>query len=458
MGCSNSKVDDLPAVALCRERLTFLDEAIHQRYALAEAHVAYIYSLKGVGHSLHHFIEQALTTTGLPESPEPNTKTHKKGDPVVLREDSGHLNFNSGSDSDDDDSGSLHHHLSGDVSPIHHLEYMDTDTNRNMGQTQELGSFQFQGLYQGDGLGGGGFMHMNYMKNKATPPSVVYEQRPVSPQTVYMGESSSGYSGYPYPQYGKSNPGLSSSPYSSYYGDAPPNSNYGNYGGGGGNYGGNYGGSGGGGGGYYANSPNQAAETSSKKPAPPPPSPPRASAWDFLNPFESYDGYYATFTPSRDSKELRDEEGIPDLEDEDEVVKEVHGNQKFIADGGKSGGGGHSKAVVDDGETSASLYESRPSAAQESDAMEYDVHVVEKKVVGNEERGEESRAAFKGSRSVFQVAKEIEVQFERAFESGNEIAKMLEAGKLPYNRKHGVYQGTNWIFCLSNCYFSLLDL
>jgi hypothetical protein len=279
-------------------------------------------------------------------------------------------------------------------------------------------------------------MHMNYMKNKATPPSVVYEQKPVSPETVYMGESSS--SGYG--NYGVySNPGLSPAPYSSYYGGAPSNSNYGNYGGGGG-----------GGGGYYANSPNQVAETSSKKPPPPPPSPPRASAWDFLNPFESYDGYYAAFTPGRDSKELREEEGIPDLEDEDEVVKEVHGDQKFIAaDGGKSGGGGnHSKAVVDDSEASASLYESRPSAALESDAMEYEVHVVEKKVVGDEERGEESRAGFKGSRSVFQVVKEIEVQFERASQSATEIAKILEVGKLPYNRKHGVYQGIPLDFLL----------
>nr|KJB15218.1 hypothetical protein B456_002G165300 [Gossypium raimondii] len=32
MGCSSSKLDDLPAVALCRERCSFLDEAIQQRF------------------------------------------------------------------------------------------------------------------------------------------------------------------------------------------------------------------------------------------------------------------------------------------------------------------------------------------------------------------------------------------------------------------------------------------
>ncbi|KAF5443723.1 hypothetical protein F2P56_036258 [Juglans regia] len=430
MGCSSSKVDDLPAVALCRERLTFLDEAIHQRYALAEAHLAYILSLKGIGHSLHRFIQQDLTNSSTsPHSPELNLPPHKKGDPLPLHhEDPGHLDFNSSSDSEDNDLGSLHHH-SGDSSPFHQhgrMEYMDTDQIEGGGG--QLGSYQFQGLFPGGGSGGGGvFMHMNYMQNKPTPPSVVYEQRPVDSGTVHMGESSSAYSGYrPFLYYGNSNP--SSSAYAHYGSASPPNSNYNNYGGG-----------------YHSNSLNE-ADTSSKKPPPPPPSPPKSSAWDFFNPFESYDKYYAAYTPSNDSKELREEEGIPDLEDEDyqhEVVKEVHGDQKFVADAGRSGGGGsgkHSKAVVDDTDTSTLLYETRPSAAMENDAREYDVHVMEDKVAGDEERSEETRARFKGPLSVVQVAKEIEIQFERASESGNEIAKMLEVGKLPHNRKHSVYQ------------------
>jgi hypothetical protein len=67
-----------------------------------------------------------------------------------------------------------------------------------------------------------------------------------------------------------------------------------------------------------------------------PPSPPKASAWDVLNVFENYDSYgvdayyyhsAAAYTPSRSSREVREEEGIPDLEDADDddvvVVKEV---------------------------------------------------------------------------------------------------------------------------------------
>lgn len=431
MGCASSKLDDLPAVALCRERCGFLDEAIQQRYALAEAHIGYMHSLKGIGRSLHNFIEHDLgNSSGSPPSPKLNLPPQRKGDPVVSaavqaaksspkhhhhsHSNSGsHLHFHSESDSDDD-SGSLHH--SDHSSPLHapdgHIEYMDEDQDG-------------LGGYPG-GFPGGGFMHMNYMKNKATP-AVVYQQRPLGPENVHrmdMGESSSSASYYPYPS---SN--ANSNPYP-YYG-------YPNYGGGGGGIVGYYGG-GGSPPPYGAMSVQQPAAASSSKPPPPPPSPPRASAWDFLNPFENYDKYYSEYTPSRDSKEVREEEGIPDLEDEDyqhEVVKEVHGDQKFAGDGGK-----HSKAVADD--TEASLYQTRPSVSVENKGgPEYEVPVVEKKVVDDEERSDE-RPAFKargGSLNVFEAAREIEVLFQRASECGNEIAEMLEVGKLPYNRKHGIY-------------------
>ncbi|PPD75815.1 hypothetical protein GOBAR_DD27262 [Gossypium barbadense] len=58
------------------------------------------------------------------------------------------------------------------------------------------------------------------------------------------------------------------------------------------------------------------ARGSSSKPPPPPPSHPKTSAWDFLNPFESYENYNHPYTPSRDLREVREAEGIPNLEDE----------------------------------------------------------------------------------------------------------------------------------------------
>lgn len=450
MGCSSSKVDDLEAVALCRERCAFLDEAIHLRYSLAEAHMAYIHSLKGVGHSLHNFIEESVVvgvSSGSPLSPKLNLPPHRKGDPVgnggSAIDDSGsphhhlshsnsgsHLDFHSDSD---DESGSLHH---SDHSPPFdlqhgaHMGYMIPDQGG-------FGSFPGAGAGGGGGGGGGGFMHMNYMRKSVTP-SVVYEQRPVSPEKVYhAGESSSssGHYPYPYPNMAYNNP-------YPYYGYPPQDGGY-------------YGGSG-----FpppaYGSMSSAGASGSSSKPAPPPPSPPRASAWDFLNPFETYDKYYSAYTPSRDSKEVREEEGIPDLEDENyqhEVVKEVLGNQKFVDEGGGGGGGsgkGSKKAAENErggDDTKTSLYQTRPSTAVEDDAVEYEVREVDKKV-DKEEKSEErgNGGAFKGrpgSRDVYEVAKEIEVQFERASESGNEIAKMLEAGKLPYQRKHGGYYSSD---------------
>lgn len=406
MGCTSSKLDDLPALILCRERCSFLDEAIRQRYALAEAHLAYIHSLKMMGQSLHNFIELDLGRI-CDAGVEPPVKkgdlieegpSSPKKSAVSLHSDSNsgsHLQFHSDSeDEEDSDTHSLHH--SDHSSPLHReeggqIEYPPPGYPNFMGQ--ESGMFP------------GGFMHMNFMMNKATP-SVVYEQRPLNPQTAHMeiGESSSS-AYYPYTNFGYSN-----SNYSNF-------NNYPSYG-------------------------SSMAEADAKPPPPPPP-PPSASTWDFLNPFESYDKYYPPYAPSRDSREVREEEGIPDLEDEDfhhEVVKEVDGNEKFLDNGS------HSISSVDDeegkvltSEVEASLYQTRPSEASEAmenEGVEYEVHVVEKKVVNDEKSEEHGNVARSAPRNASEVAREIEVQFLRASESGNEIATILEVGKFPYQRKH----------------------
>ncbi|KAF5192269.1 Nitrate regulatory gene2 protein [Thalictrum thalictroides] len=483
MGCTSSKLDDLPAVALCKERCNYLDEAIVQRYALAEAHVAYIHSLKLIGYSLDRFFDQDLIDNNNSSSSSPflNLPPHKKGDPVVpvvidnhntpsdalpsvtasaaaavkshshshshSHSSSGsHLHFHTDSDDDeedDDEDGShLHFHgHSGHSSPLHYqppLHYEDEDS--------------FNG-------GGGGFMsHMNFMRNRFTP-SVVHEQRPISPETVYMtshsggGEPSSSSSASYYPNYypNQENPNPNSY---GYYNNYPPpsssysNSNYGFYGSGGSPP---YGGSG-----YPGYPPQQQqhvqAVASSSKPPPPPPSPPRASAWDFLNPFETFDNYTQN-TPSRDSRSVREEEGIPDLEDDhfqDEVVKEVHGDQKFNDGGGNYMKKKKKKMAEEEEERGIggeAIYETNlPTASNEINGMEYEVNLVDKKVVANEERSEEKSnnvPSFKvkiGSRGASVVIREIKSQFERASESGNEVSMMLEVGKVPFHKKNAVYQ------------------
>ncbi|CAN6911082.1 hypothetical protein HID58_040255 [Brassica napus] len=463
MGCTSSKLDDLPAVALCRERCSFLEAAIHQRYLLSESHVAYTNSLRGIGHSLHLFINhhhRFIASGGANgeggASPRLNLPPHRKGDPDEEEKspkkaklpsgsgsDSGHLEFDSDSDSDYDeeghldlDSDSLHH-----LSPQHHHHlnhfpihepYMDQQQQQpgyNPYPNPEMMTHHHQQqLPPPPAYSGGSYMHMNYMKNKSMPPSVIYEQRPSSPQRVYEGESSSSsYNPYPPNYYGYSNTGP--------------------------------------GPGYYGSSSSSSGASS--KPPPPPPSPPRSNGWDFLNPFDTY---YPPYTPSRDSRELREEEGIPELEEDDsqyEVVKEVHGRPKFAGGGGGGGGGNNQPPpaavyreeppltspspppVVDksgastSGGGDAAMYQSRPSVSVEKKGVEYEVHVVEKKTVvedaGNEERRSNAaapRGGGGGPRAVHEVAKEIETQFVKAAESGSEIAKLLEVGKHPYGRKH----------------------
>lgn len=415
MGCATSKLDDLPAVALCRDRCGFLDEAVRQRYALAQAHLAYTRSLAAVARSLHQFLEHSsIADLGRISSPvldfppkhkgvrgamvgsaDPTKEAVVHNNPVF---DSGsHLDFRS--DSDDDSSSSLHL-TSG------HIDYISTDH-------EESASSTFQG----------GILHMNYMKSRAAPAHVVYEQRlPVmSEETVhYLGEEEkpSLYPPYPYNEF-NIYPNSGGIPY--LYPDySIPPPNYG----------------------------SSSAASLSKSPPPPPP-PPQAPALDFLNPFDSYDNnyYLQDESSSRDSKELREEEGIPDLEDEhEEVVMEVKRDHQ---DSGDIGGRKSADVITGDAvdgkvQREASVHESGSSGVSlDGGQEEYDVQVVEE-VHGSEPRSSSGGGSAAGSKvfqGVSEVMTEIEFQFERASESGNEIAKMLEAGKVPHRRKHkGKYE------------------
>ncbi|KAK8493238.1 hypothetical protein V6N12_033946 [Hibiscus sabdariffa] len=83
---------------------------------------------------------------------------------------------------------------------------------------------------------------------------------------------------------------------------------------------------------------------SSLKPPPPPPSPQRALAWDFLNPFESFESYYP-----------------------------LDGYSKFPIE--------NVNGKVTTSEPEASLYQAMSNVRIENDMVEYEVHVVDKKVV-----------------------------------------------------------------------------
>ncbi|KAL6531923.1 hypothetical protein OROMI_028286 [Orobanche minor] len=391
MGCVSSKLDDSPAVALCRHRRAFLDEAVRHRFAFSEAHAAYLHSLKAVGLSLDRFLNLNFEAAALGSaSPILDLPPHTKGGPHQteppgsppgriqhhLHSSSGsgsHLHFGSEDNNDDDGDGSscpdsFHNH---DISsPIHHQHSYD-----------------------------GGFMNISYMRRQTTP-SVAYKQRrPMSPETMHMGESSSSH--YPYTDYPNN---LNYDLHNGYR-------NYSNYGAGGNLSDG----------GFYP-----PAGASSSKPPPPPPSPPRSSTWDSLNPFDAFENNFpALSAPSHGiSNKVRDEEGIPDLEDEedDEVVKNVHGDHKLV-DRNRSN---KSKPLSDD-------------SSVVDDEMDLE-HIVfnnatdamgTPKVRGNANEFKR-HGGFSGDS---EVVKEIRFQFERASEFGNELAKFLEVGKQPYEWK-----------------------
>ncbi|XP_021816041.1 uncharacterized protein LOC110758475 isoform X2 [Prunus avium] len=57
MGCSTSKLDDVEAVQLCKDRKRFIKQALEQRTRFASGHIAYIQSLKRVSAALRDYVE-----------------------------------------------------------------------------------------------------------------------------------------------------------------------------------------------------------------------------------------------------------------------------------------------------------------------------------------------------------------------------------------------------------------
>nr|XP_023887843.1 nitrate regulatory gene2 protein-like [Quercus suber]XP_023887845.1 nitrate regulatory gene2 protein-like [Quercus suber] len=112
MGCATSKLDDLPAVALCRDRCILLDEALRQSYALADAHVAYTQSLKNLGPILHHFFTQITVTDQSDRLEQPSRS-------------SPHDRFSSSSDSNSNSNSNSHIESQSDSEPEEGVKEID---------------------------------------------------------------------------------------------------------------------------------------------------------------------------------------------------------------------------------------------------------------------------------------------------------------------------------------------
>ncbi|KAF3796709.1 hypothetical protein EJ110_NYTH00941 [Nymphaea thermarum] len=520
MGCSGSKVDDLPVVSLCRERTRSIEEAVQQRYLLSAAHLSYIRSLREVGAALEAFLDSDHVSPGA--SPVLPLPPHRKTDPAPLpkpkspsvsapqsgggggshgRSDSGHLQFDSDSDeslSDDHDHDHDHDHEN------EHDHHHNRESQPPPGMFQEPNMMDAYGGYPSP------YTVMNqYFMRSRPPQSITYEERPQLPAKVnqyYMPSTSApsvAYSEGPdspekvkhylmrstpmqsvaYEEQLQSAEKVSqyfmrSKPMQSVAYEGRPQSPEVQWGQSYPYYSNNFGFPVffGGAGGTSSSSPPKApppaypaqgASSSSypyeeNRPPPPPPPPAKSSTWDFLNPFYSYEGFYPPYTPrrysdggSRDSREVREEEGIPELEEDSqsEVVKEIHGEKKF-SDGFTGHPGWYRQknvqfqaedSVLQDEEMGGgdqSAYQGKPTAVsefREDDGTE----MVDKNVIENDEPVERTNAAeFPRSYDAFEAMKHIKAQFDKAAEAGNQVSAILEVGKLPYRHRNAVHKAS----------------
>ncbi|KAM0971538.1 hypothetical protein ACFX13_019729 [Malus domestica] len=477
MGCGGSKVDDLPLVTLCRERKDFIKKALDQRYALAAAHLSYFQSLQHIGDALCKFVDEDLIISGAGGSSSP------PGSPVLtLPSDEGkprkrkpHTNDSSSTsishsvsaDSPKaDDIDDSHIHLSSGSESESELDLSSGHIHIEDSPEQEVpsssSSYRYPSNYPPNYPSN---YPPNYPSNYPPNSHMYYMRRTETPmQTVYYEE----------PERYPTQNGPYLDPYSGYSGFQP-------YGGGGFF-------------GYQMGSPVNSenpynrrppSPPSPARPPPAPPSPPTTSTWDFLNVFETYDntGYpgsypkarygYGSTTSSPDSKEVREREGIPDLEDEteQEVLKEVHKEKRKANEEGNvnrnrnrnSGEGtsravplkqpsssgssgtvplhssesshsGHGKEIKSSPDTIGSKNSEEELVKKKRVSFEFEVEVEAASThdVGSSKGSSLTTLSVHGTRDLQEVVKEIRDEFETASTYGKEVAMLLEVGKLPY--------------------------
>ncbi|WOL03584.1 hypothetical protein Cni_G12304 [Canna indica] len=495
MGCGASKVEEPPLVALCRERRELIRAAAEHRFALAAAHAAYFRALGRVGDALHRFVQEELVSA--PASPvltlppsEGKGKVKSKIEKSVG--ESGNADAVGASAS----SFASITHSHSDESHMHshsdecHLHSYSDESDRHLHSDSE--SDEITG--ESSGLDGGGeesgrsFSHQPfydapipnyyYMKSASTISSTtVYQDAyPAWSNTAYVGYGY-GY-GYGYPMGGAPMDTMQ-----------PPPVQDDNF--------------------YYRNQPQR--DDKPADPPPPPPPPPEESTWDFFNPFDLYEqmipGYFqATYrggsvTSSPNSSEVREKEGIPDLEEETEQesvkspVKERKGTDKDVSGSGRDSTHSSKRSSKrKDKDASGSERDStqrrlkgadkeatgRVSVERSSDVVATEQETSGKKDTVLSQVKEESQGSYSvskaeedakeittknksvsfrdetslathdnrpskesglfahGTRDVMEVVEEIKEHFESAANCGEEVSKMLEVGKFAYRSKNKI--------------------
>ncbi|KAK4433707.1 protein ROLLING AND ERECT LEAF 2 [Sesamum alatum] len=504
MGCSGSKAEDLPLVIRCRQRRDLIRAAARHRYHLAAAHVSYFRSLKHVGDALRKLVDEEVITTSASSCSSvssPNLVGSKMisknaGEPMNLHDDEDeeqeshlHLSDTSSSDDDDDDGDpegdyKYQHHAHDSDDSMHDQHHSHRPlVHKEKGFHNRVKDFQNEeessSRYMGDGLMNSTYIYpfyplsprsyeepymdqgnlqgmwrpwyysnssnVNYMRKSAQAMKTVVQEPPAQPAHGYSDSYWNSPTGY----------GHRHCPL------GPETVNLGN---------------------------SDGVKVSRGKETPPPPSP-KASAWDFVNPFNVFDsgytGYYSTGRcgygsnfSSPGSSYVREMEGIPDLEEEsgNEAYKEARKGKRTSAeakqDSGESTRRGSKAVPVHESSGSSSRSvplpkknkgssrsppqsNGKPLADQSAkgnmagsitltDEKSVDEGSVKKKAAIFEVEGTSKKDAHcsplssvtvlppHARRDLCEVVAEIRDDFEIASSYGKEVAVMLEVGKLPY--------------------------
>lgn len=428
---SRSRPRRADPAALCRERVALIRAADDRRFALAAAHAAYFRSLAAVGDALRRFAAAGL----LPATPPPGSSPVLTLPPSPAKPVASSAAAATSSLPPSPSSSST-------VSPLSHsLSDENLEAHADAKQAGGRGSGK-----AGPSKAAPSPRH-HYMRNNSTVPTVVYEH----PNAQYTeGETSYGYGyGYTY-SYG---------PYGEVVAEERP-------------------------------------ETAPRPPGPPP-SPPTAeiSPWEFFDPFTPYDQFLEDYsrdkgqvdanltTNSPNYAELRRMEGIPELEDEAELVAEAEaskpstsgvadqnvkgkrpvptnaGSKGESADGklqrkGSGANGEAEKPVprnasVPSNASSKSKKGGKSNAASLKGTAGGDIDggssTGKNKGVSFDEDGgghgksmqsalssESFSPLHHGNGDVMEAIHEVKERFDEALNCGAEVSRLLEVGKLPH--------------------------
>ncbi|KAG0500049.1 hypothetical protein HPP92_000121 [Vanilla planifolia] len=464
MGCAGSKTEDLPLVALCRERRELIRDAAEHRYALAAAHHSYFRALERVGDALERFAAEELVSAL--DSPV-LTLPPSEGKPLKNKSGGSSPGSNGGNASDYVAS-SPQSPLSSCVSPFSgsHLDVEFQHPHHPSGSESEK-SFDRRCSGGGDDDGRNSFQNSVRLSDFPNANFYYMKSAPTMPSTVYHD---------PYgEQWSKSQGQAPQSGYGYWYG-YPPFAQEG----------------------AYYNEPlgpsqreegHVSADCEEERlppppPAPPPPPPSQSSPWDFFNPFDSYEQMLDGYTKSRfvlgsvasspNSSEVREREGIPDLEEETEQ-ESVKGtgkrtiledkrvvdddSERFNSSVGSSEaviaphGEKRSAAVLEDleetkrsrgGVSSIDSCEVEDSDVRE-EPLRCEGKVTTSRTMEAGERTKDAALSIHRTKDVVEAMKEITEQFKSAACCGEDVSRMLEVDKLKYRPKIRIFKGAKML-------------